>query len=298
MGAEKQEERKAIAVERGSTVADRKHSFSLTALRVRFFFFLASIAIFIGAWEIAAAIVNARIILADPYSVLFALSGLLQNHIPVAAAGIGNIYQAILLTIEIVVVGFVLSLVGIPVGFLMGRWKAAEAIIDPWINALYAIPMVALIPVMYFGLANSLGGTFVGDVFIAFLMAVFTVTINTYHGVKYISNSLAEVGKAYGASEAQFTRHIIFPASLPDIVSGMRLGLGRAVLGAVIAEALFSVNGLGYSMLTFQETLDTPDMIAIISLIALIGIVALQTPKFIERRLFKWKESERLSRGL
>lgn len=238
--------------------------------------------------------IHDQVILAAPIPTLAAVVALMENQIPANAVGLSHVYDAMVTTLEIIVLGFAVSLVGIPIGVVMGRWKSAEAIIDPWINAIYAIPMVALVPVLYF----ALGTGFWADVFIAFLLSVFMVTLNTFSGVRYVSNSLAEIGKTFGATEGQFLRKIILPASLPDIVAGMRLGLGRAVLGAVVAEVLLSRNSLGEMMMGFQELLNTPYMMAIVFLIAILGILALQTPKLVERYMFKWKESERLSRGV
>jgi NitT/TauT family transport system permease protein len=264
------------------------------ALPIKVALFLVSFALFLGLWEAAALVLKNPVILSEPLAVMAALTGLLQNRIPLGAQGIENTYTAILQTLEIIVAGFGLSLIGIPIGVVMGRWKAAESIVDPWINAIYAIPTVALIPVMYF----AIGGSMIADIFVAFLLSVFTITINTYSGVKYVSNSLAEVGKTFGASESQFLTKVVFPASLPDIVAGMRLGMGRAVLGAVVAETLLSINSLGEMMMTFQMLLNTPYLMAVVFVIALMGIFVLQTPKLLERKLFKWKEGERLSRGL
>ena len=112
-----------------------------------------------------------------------------------------------------------------------------------------------------------------------------------------MSNSLAEVGKSFGASEAQFIAKIILPASLPEIVAGMRIGLGRALLGAILAEALLSKSGLGGMMMAFQQLLNTPYMMASVVLIAVIGITLLQAPKLLERRLYWWRSAYGNSRG-
>jgi len=257
---------------------------------------VAGLAIFVMIWYLYAVWVGDPFRVAGPASALNSLSSLLQNQIPPSVAGVSNIYDAIISTLELIAIGFAVSLVGIPVGFLMGRWRAAEAIIDPWINALYAIPMVALAPLIYLSIPG--GGSFNGDLAIVFLMTFFTITINTFHGVKYVSNSYAEIGRSFCASEAQFLRHILLPASLPDIVSGMRLGLGRAVLGSIVAEVLLSHNGLGYMMISFQSLTRVADMEASISIIALLGIFFLNTPRLVERSLFKWKQGERLSRNI
>jgi ABC-type nitrate/sulfonate/bicarbonate transport system, permease component len=281
-------------------VEQRESWIDLNTIQAKVIFTIVSILLFGAIWELAAKLINNHVILPTPISSFKALYLLIQNKIPPGAAGVGSFESMLLQTLEITAIGFLLSsAVGIPIGYLIGRWRAAEAIIDPWINALYAIPMVALIPLLYFGSGSLIPvsvfdyqGDLLPDVLVSFIMAVFTIIINTYQGVRLVSNSLVEVGKAFGASENQLTRHVVIPAALPDIVAGMRLGLGRALLGAIIAEALLSTNGLGYAMLAFQSILNTPYMVATIMVIAFIGFVLLQTPKLIERRLFKWKETK------
>ena len=254
---------------------------------------LLSLGVFVAIWQILADVINNPVILSTPLSVMQALGFLLGGGIPTGATGIGNIYTQIWVTVEFIVVGYIISLVGIPIGIIMGRWRTAETIIDPWINALYAIPMVALAPLIY----PLTGGTFSAAILIVFLISVFTIMVNTYTSVKYTSNNLAEVGKTFNASESQFLSKIVLPASLPDIVAGMRLGLGRAVLGAIVAEVLVTFNQLGESMMIFQMLINTPASMAIVVIIALIGILALQTPRIIEHYAFRWKETERLQRG-
>jgi len=250
--------------------------------------------VFVLVWDIYASSLAEPWIIATPPSMLLSLGNLLQNQIPTEVAGVSDIYSSMAATVELIVAGFAISLLGIPVGFVMGRWRAAEAIFDPWINALYAIPMVAVAPLIYI----SLGGSFLSELMIVFLMTFFTITINTFHGVRYVSNVYAEVGKSFGASESQFVKQIIWPASLPDIVAGMRLGLGRAVLGAIVAEVLLGYNGLGYMMMSFLSLSRISYMMAVITLIALFGLVFLNAPRLVERRLFRWKEGERLSRSM
>jgi len=261
----------------------------------RFGVFWASLGLFFVLWEVAALSTGNSLILVGPVPVLQALIALLQNHLPRGALGIQGADAAILQTLATIVFGFVLAcVVGIPIGLIMGRWKKAETLIDPWLSAAYSIPIVILIPMLYF----AIGADFFAEVFVTFLLTVFTIIVNTHHGVKYVSSALAEVGKSYGASETQFLAKIILPASMPDIISGMRIGMGRAILAAVLAEVLMSGNGLGGMMMTFQDVLNTPYMMAAVFLIGLMGIAVLQLPKILEHRLFRWKETESFSREM
>lgn len=254
---------------------------------------IVSFVIFLGFWQMFTEIFHDPIILSSPAGVFGAFTTLFSGNLPPGANLLPNIYTSIVYTLEVMAVAYVLVLTAIPAGIIMGRWKAAESIIDPWVNAVYAIPVVALIPILYF----AIGASFRADVLIAFIVAFFTVLINVYTGVKYTSGSLAEIGRAFGSSERQFLTKIVLPASLPEIVAGLRLGAGRVALGAIVAEILLSGNSLGMLMLSFQMMNYTGAMMAVIIVIAIIGIITLQAPKLIERRYFKWKETEGLSRA-
>jgi len=265
------------------------------SLALRIVIFLVSFGIFLALWEILATITNNSLIVSGPVPVFEALVKLLGNNIPRAAEGLQTPSVAILQTIEIIFLGFGLAaLVGIPVGILEGRWSFAEDIIDPWINATYSIPIVALIPTLYF----AIGGSFPAFVFIAFLLAVFSIVVNTQNGVKYTVGSLADVGRSFRASETQFISKIILPSSLADIITGLRIGLGRAILGAILAQVLLSGNGLGGMMTTFQDLYDTPYTMATILIIAVLGIVLLQLPKLLENRFITWRPSGESSGGV
>jgi len=262
---------------------------------VRLGVFFASLGLFLLLWEAAALSGGNSLILVGPVPVLSALVALLQNHLPLGTLGIQGADAAILQTLATIVFGFVLAcVVGIPLGLVMGRWKKAEMLIDPWLSAAYSIPIVVLIPMLYF----AIGADLFAEIFVTFLITVPTIIVNTQHGVRYVSNALAEVGKSYGASERQFMAKIILPASLPDIISGMSIGMGRAILAAVLAEVLMSGNGLGGMMMTFQDVLQTPYMMAVVLLIALMGIAVLQLPEILERRMSRWRETASLSREI
>ncbi len=258
------------------------------SLWVKVAIFVLSFGIFLALWEVLATLTNNSLILSGPVPVFQALIRLLQNNLPRAAEGLQTPSTAIIQTIEIIFLGFGLSaVVGIPIGILEGRWSFAEAIIDPWINATYSIPIVALIPTLYF----AIGGSFLAFVFIAFLLSVFSIIVNTQNGVKYTVGSLADVGRSFRASEMQFITKIVLPSSLADIITGLRIGLGRAILGAILAQVLLSGNGLGGMMTTFQDLYDTPYTMATILIIAVLGIVLLQLPKLLENRFITWRPS-------
>jgi NitT/TauT family transport system permease protein len=132
-------------------------------------------------------------------------------------------------------------LIGVPVGLVTGRFRVVEAAIGLYITAGYAMPLVALVPL----LVLWLGLGFAVKVAVIFLMAVFPICINTWLGVTAVPKTLIEVGKSFVAPDHVILRRIILPATLPYIMAGIRLAVGRAVVAMVIAEFFTSISGLG-----------------------------------------------------
>jgi ABC-type nitrate/sulfonate/bicarbonate transport system permease component len=280
-----------ISIKKRSRKSSREISFSTKLL-----IFVLSFGSFVALWQFAAYLAGNSAILASPLTVLNALLSMLRLSPSPGTQGIQNAYFALFETLEVVALGLGLSVVvGVPIGVIMGRSRAIESIVEPWVTATNSIPVVVLIPGLYF----TIGGGLPADVFISFVLSVFSVIINTHAGVKYMSNTLTEVGKTFGANEKQFVTQIVLPSALPDIFAGIRIAIGRALLGAVMAEALLGANhGLGGIMTTYEEILNTPAMMATVVLIALVGILLLQAPKLVEKRMFRWKEGERLARRI
>ena len=128
-----------------------------------------------------------------------------------------------------------------PLGLVTGRFRTVEAAIGIYITAGYAMPLVALVPL----LVLWLGLGFAVKVAVVFLMSVFPICINTWLGVTAVPKTLIEVGKSFVAPNAVILRRIILPATLPYIMAGIRLAVGRAVVAMVIAEFFTSISGPG-----------------------------------------------------
>jgi ABC-type nitrate/sulfonate/bicarbonate transport system permease component len=187
-------------------------------------------------------------------------------------------------------VGFGVSLVlGVGLGLLMGRSRVAEALLDPHLNALYATPQVALTPL----LMMWLGLGFAVKVVIIFLFAFFPILINTTSGVKNVSASLVEVGRAYLASERQILFKVVFPAALPFIMAGIRLAVGRALVGMVVAELFTAITGLGAMLTLYGNLFETAKMFVVIGVFGLLGVGLIRATQALESRMARWKETER-----
>ena len=148
----------------------------------------------------------------------------------------GELLRELFRSSQAFLLGFSAAIVlGVMIGMLMGAYRRFEYAIDPFINALYATPNVALIPLLI--LWVGLG--FFAKASIVFLVAFFPIAVTTYGGVKNISGSLVEIGQAYGASEKQILMKVILPGAIPFIVTGIRLAIGRGIVGIVVAEFFY-----------------------------------------------------------
>jgi ABC-type nitrate/sulfonate/bicarbonate transport system permease component len=178
---------------------------------------------------------------------------------------------------------------GTLLGLLMGRYRFVDQLLDVQINALYATPNVALIPllILWFGLG------LLSKVVIIFLAAFFPIIVNTYSGVRNVGRGLVEVALAEGANEAQIFTKIVIPASLPFIAAGIRLAMGRAVVGMVVAELFTAVAGLGGAIIAYGNAFKTDKLFVIIIVLALLGLCLTESVRRLERWLAPWKETER-----
>ncbi|HEY7219241.1 MAG TPA: ABC transporter permease [Candidatus Binatia bacterium] len=180
-------------------------------------------------------------------------------------------------------------LLGIALGLLMGRYRLAEYLLDPYVYALDATPRVALIPLLllWFGLGNS------SKIAIVFLSGLFPVLMNTFSGVRTVSAQLVEVGRAYGANERKLFSKVILPAALPFIMTGIRLAVGRALIGIITAEMFTAVTGMGALLVRYSSALATDKFFVPVILLALLGVILSNAVEKLQKRLAPWKETER-----
>ena len=180
----------------------------------------------------------------------------------------GELGSALLESIRPFLVGFVVSLViGIPLGLLLGRFRIFEAAVGLFVTGGYAMPLVALVPL----LVLWLGLGFAVKAAVIFLMCIFPIAINTWLGVKVVPKTLIEVGHAFVAPNSVILRRIVLPATLARISVGVRVSLGVALVVAVTIEIVANPRGLGYALVVAQQSLKPDLMFAQILWLALIG---------------------------
>jgi NitT/TauT family transport system permease protein len=189
-------------------------------------------------------------------------------------------------SLEPFVIGYGLAiLAGIPLGLFIGRYRIAEAALGIYVTAGYAMPLVALVPL----LVLWLGLGFAVKAAVVFLMSVFPVCINTWLGVTAVSKSLIDVGKSFVAPDTVILRRIILPATLPYIMAGIRLAVGRAVVAMVIAEFFTSLSGLGAIIQNAANSFDTATMFVPIVVLMVMAVGLTGLIGAVERRVAPWQ---------
>ena len=197
-------------------------------------------------------------------------------------------------SLEALFLGFAICVVaGIPIGIAMGRWRAVEHVLDPYISFLYALPHVAFIPVMVFWLGFRLEFRLAYVV----LSAIFPVMINTMAGVKNIDPELLATGRSFCAGERQILRTIVLPATFPYMVAGARQAFSAAWVGVVVAEVLSTQDGLGGEINHFADYFLTADMYVPILFIMFIAVLIQWITSALQYRLTPWSAAAQRERG-
>jgi NitT/TauT family transport system permease protein len=178
--------------------------------------------------------------------------------------------------------------VGVPLAVVMARVRPVDWALDLPINALYATPMVALVPllVLWFGIYMQ------AKVIVVFLFAVFPILINTYQGVRECDKGMLEVARSFRSTEWRMWRDVLLPFALPYIAAGVRLAIGRGLVGMVIAEFYTTISGLGYMITRYANIFETDKTFVPVLLLMFLGVTLTTMLKWVERRIAPWSRAE------
>jgi NitT/TauT family transport system permease protein len=198
----------------------------------------------------------------------------------------GSIYPDLYVSAQEFVLGYGLAvIIGVPLGILMGWYSRLNAVLDPFVNALYATPRIALMPliIIWFGIDLS------AKIAIIFLSTVFPILVNTMTGVRTMERDFVKVARSFGASDGQLFKTVALPSSVPNLLTGLRLGLGHALIGIVVGEMYGASAGIGFMMQTAGATFQTDKVMVGILIIAAAGMGLTQVLKMIEARFDVWR---------
>lgn len=198
----------------------------------------------------------------------------------------GDLARSIAVTLREFAAGFGAAVaVGLVLGVLAGWFHTVEYAIDPFIWFVYSAPLIAFYPlfVLWLGLGP---GTVIA---ISFLLSVTPITVNTLTGIRNVSPGLRLAARSFGARPHDMLWKVALPASVPMIVAGLRLGIGRALTGVVIAELFVPSGGLGSSIAYNGGLLRTTEMLASLVVIVVLGVVCTQSLSAVEAHFDSWR---------
>jgi len=251
--------------------AERRWRRQLQNIAIR----IVSVATFLTLWQIFGAQVN---------QALFTT----PDKIAVAAVdmvGSGELWSYLAPSLLVLAIGLSLAaIIGIAVGLLLARFWVVDVAFGVYITFLYSIPSVALVPliVLWAGYETT------AKVVILFLFAFFPMAINTYQGVKNVDPKLIEVGRAFRCSERQLWRNIVLPGALPFIVTGLRLAVGRGLIGMVLADLYTAISGIGYLIVRTGATYQIDKMFVPIVTLGLLGVTLTAILRMLEIKVAPW----------
>jgi NitT/TauT family transport system permease protein len=202
----------------------------------------------------------------------------------------GYIWPHLTLSIQEYLVGFLLAAVtGIALGLALGMFRRLQYLLDPWLDAIYATPTIALVPliVLVFGIG------FQQKVVVIWLEAIFVITVSVMSGVHAAEKKHIDTAFAFKAGRRLRFTSVIVPSSVPFVLTGMRLGATRALVGVVVAEFLSSNAGIGFYINFSGTTLRTDRVMLGVILLGLFGIGVGELIRRVEKRFEKWRPAIR-----
>jgi NitT/TauT family transport system permease protein len=199
-----------------------------------------------------------------------------------------ELWGALVLSLAALLLGGVLAFaLGVPLGVLMGANHNIEHIFGPYVNAFYVSPVSALTPLFVWFLGIGLAPR----VATVFVFAAPVIILTCYRGARETPQTFIEAARVFGASDAQLFRKTIVPHAVPYIVTAMRLGLGRAIKGTVLAELVVSITGLGELISGYSHVFDTASLMATVLFLLILGVVATALVARLELAITPWKQS-------
>ena len=248
-----------------------------SALHPRYFAGILSVAGGLLLWElISRFVVDNALFLAAPSQIAVAIytlavTGQLWHHVGVSAAEFA--------------LGYVIaSILGIALGLAMASSATMKRALQPWVSGLYATPTIALAPlfILWFGIGIW------SKVIVVITLVLFPVAINTEAGLRTTSERLIEMLRSFGATRKQIFFKVSLPSAVPFILAGLKLGIGRGLIGVVVAELFGSRAGLGRLISQSADAFNMPELFAGVVVLAIAGIVMTAGFGWLEKRLVPW----------
>ncbi|HEV7656237.1 MAG TPA: ABC transporter permease [Mycobacteriales bacterium] len=241
---------------------------------------LIGLVVVLGAWQVStwAGWVDPTFS-SSPIGAIRALGDLQRS---------GNLWPPLLSTLQSVFVGMLISLAaGIPIGLLIGRSRLLYGLTEPIVSIMYSVPFVVFLPIIIFWF--GIGGQ--ARIVIVVWSAIFPLLINVVAGARNVEQNYLQVARVFCASRGLTLRSVAFPATLPYILAGVRQAVGRALVGAIVAELFMGNEGLGYVVQKETSDFQMDDAMAAIVVIAVLAVALTRGVAWVEHRFTFWSSS-------
>jgi ABC-type nitrate/sulfonate/bicarbonate transport system permease component len=236
---------------------------------------LTSLVIVLGIWQVYGGRID-PVLFTTPSAVASAAVTMIAS---------GELWTYLAPSLVVLVLGLTAAaVIGIATGLLLARFWVLDVALGIYITFLYSIPSVALVPliVLWAGYETT------AKVIILFLFAFFPMAINTYQGVKNVDPRLVEVGRSFRCSERQLWFNIVLPGALPFIVTGLRLAVGRGLIGMVLADLYTAISGIGYLIVRTASTYQVDKMFVPIVTLGILGVTLTALLRVLEIKVAPW----------
>jgi len=264
---------------RGRTPHPPGRRLALPKANERLFYGLLGFVIVLPLWELVVQLgIIKRVTLSSPSLIASAA----VNDLLIE----GTLWPHILQSSQQFVLGLGLALLtGVPLGLALGLFRRLNYFLDPWLSAIYATPTIALVPLIVLVLGLGLES----KIFIVWLEAIFVIVVSTMVGVRAAEARYLDLARSFRASRWLTFRSVILPSSFPYILTALRLGTTRALVGVVVAEFFAANRGLGFFINFSGTTLRTDRVMLGVIILGLLGVVMGEGVRRIERRFEKWR---------
>lgn len=266
---------RAALVERSrAAAATRRRREKLSEWAVR----LASLLVVLAVWQVYGSRVN-KALFAPPTAVVGAASEMISS---------GELWRYLSGSLQVLAIGFSISLVvGIPLGVAIARSKIVRYALDWYVDAFNSTPNVALVPLI----TLIFGFDVTAKVIVVVISSLFAVIVNTEQGVRNVDQRLLEVAHSFRSSERQLWGDVVVPSALPYIAAGLRLAVGRALVGMVVAEFFTSITGIGYLIVRYGNAFQPDHLLVPIVVVMALGIVLTSITRSIEKHIAPWNKA-------
>lgn len=234
--------------------------------------------IFLACWELAAGPLIDPFFVSEPSAVFAKLRDWIIR---------GELFAHLGITLYATVLGFVIgSVTGFATGFVFGRYERIGAIFDPYITAIYCLPKIALAPlfIMWFGIGIE------SKIAMAAVIVFFLVFLNTYSGVRDVNPIHIHGTRIMGAGEWQLLINVIAPSAAAWVLTGLKVSVPYALIGAVVGEFMSSNRGMGFMIAQSSAMFDTAGVFAGLVVLALVGGIINEGLKRLERHVLRWRQ--------